>query len=166
MRRTVISLLLALAVCPVVLAGDLDPSDPPGPTMKTMDQLPPVWSRILSANDGPDVCHSSRFLCVMNGDYGVVDQETGLVWQKQPITDPMTWYEAIQHCYGLEGGGRLEGGGAALDLAGQLLEFTSFGGLLLDPCDFGSLSLTLLRLGRDVLFDRSIVGALLLLFLA
>jgi len=106
MRRTVIPLLLALAVCPGALAGDLEPSDPPGPTMKTMDQLPPVWSRILSADDGPDLCHSSRFLCVMNGDYGVLDQETGLVWQKRPITDPMPWYEAIRHCYGLEGGGR------------------------------------------------------------
>ena len=106
MRKTIISLLLILAVCSSVPAGDLEPSEPPGPTMKTLDQLPPVWSRVLPSNDGPDVCHSSRFLCVMNGDYGVLDQETGLVWQKRPFTDPMTWYDAILHCYGLEGGGR------------------------------------------------------------
>ena len=105
MRRILVCLLLFPALFFGALAGELEPSDPPGPTMKSLDQVPPAWSRLLPADDGPDPCHSSRFLCVMD-DQAVMDRETGLVWQRSPLPDTMTWYAAVGHCYTLANGSR------------------------------------------------------------
>lgn len=83
-------------------AGDLEPSDPPAPSMKTLDEIPPTWSQTL---DG-----SERFVQVLEGllgvHYAVLDKETGLVWERSPGTLTMTWYDAFQRCYALEKGGR------------------------------------------------------------
>ena len=94
-RATNVLLILVLAVGIAIAAmlasgvrgGPLDPPGPPGPTMKTLDEVPPSWSRTLAANDGapgpnpPAGCNSSRFACVMNNE-GVLDRETGLVWMR------------------------------------------------------------------------------------
>jgi len=79
----------------LVHAGDLEPANPPGATMKTLNEIPPTWSQILDA--------SERFESVMDG-YAVLDKETGLVWERTPDTDyPDTdkrdWYAACSHCY-------------------------------------------------------------------
>ena len=69
-------------------AGDLEPGAAPGPTMKTLDQIPPTWSRILPV--------AERFELVM-GDAAVLDKETGLVWaQNANILGGRTWQSALE----------------------------------------------------------------------
>jgi hypothetical protein len=82
------------------IAGSLEPSDPPGPTMKTLDQIPPTWDQVLPA--------SERFVLVMGGA-GVLDKETGLVWEQSPtgVGDSVYWSSALQGCADLFKGGRL-----------------------------------------------------------
>ncbi len=91
-------LLMAFSVGqPVVQAGDLEPPAPPGPTMKTLDEIPPTWSQTLPA--------SERFVLVMGGA-AVLDKETGLVWEQSPDTTTRTWANAIDYCYNKNVGNR------------------------------------------------------------
>ncbi len=84
-------------------AGDLEPSAPPAPTMKTLDQIPPTWGQVLPA--------AQRFQLVLGG-VAVLDKETGLVWERSPSTDdfymrnvdPATY--AVLHCNDLTLGNR------------------------------------------------------------
>jgi len=79
-------------------AGELEPSAPPGPTMKKLDEIPPTWSKTLPTN--------KRFVLVLN-DEAVLDKETGLVWAKDAILGgTKTWWEAILYCANLDLGGR------------------------------------------------------------
>jgi len=93
-----IAVLTVTLFLPVMLnAGDLNP--PPGapaPTMKTLDQIPPTWSQKI--NQG-------RFVETFAGT-AVLDKETGLVWERYPITSTMTWNEANIRCIILNKGGR------------------------------------------------------------
>ena len=72
-------------------AGDLEPIAAPGPTMKTLDEIPPTWSQILLAAD--------RFELVM-GDDAVLDKETGLVWAKDAnlYNGTRRWQQAMDYC--------------------------------------------------------------------
>lgn len=94
--------ILTLAICSalgaaglllsgLVGAGDLDPTAAPGPTMKTLDEIPPTWSQILPA--------SKRFELVMGGE-AVLDKETGLVWAKDANlpNGSKDWQDAITYC--------------------------------------------------------------------
>jgi hypothetical protein len=99
-RLAVLStLLLTLALLPAAaFAGDLEPSARPGPTMKTLDQIPPTWSQKLPA--------AQRFELVLD-DAGVLDKETGLVWARSPDSTTRNWEGASIYCTALQLGGRL-----------------------------------------------------------
>ncbi|MFI3268682.1 MAG: DUF1566 domain-containing protein [Rikenellaceae bacterium] len=45
---------------------------------------------------------------VDNGDGTITDLNTGLIWQKTPVAEGMTWYEAIEYCENLELAGRTD----------------------------------------------------------
>ncbi len=81
-----------------VRGGSLDPAAPPSPTMKTLGDIAPSWHRSLPSNDG-DVngCNSARFTCVF-GDQAVLDNETGIVWQRSPSFDVASWNSKMNHC--------------------------------------------------------------------
>ena len=113
-RTTNILLVLVLAIGIAVMAmaassargGQLDPPGPVVSTMKSLDVLVPSWSRTLPANDTGDNCKSSRFTCVF-GDTAVLDQETGLVWQRTPSEAVnQVWSVAVANCRELQFSGR------------------------------------------------------------
>ena len=97
----------ALALALPAAAGDLEPPGPPGSTMKTLDEIPGSWHRMLDSTNG-DVngCNSDRFKCVMNNDEAVLDLETGLVWQKVVSTLVGEWALATKRCQEAVTGGR------------------------------------------------------------
>jgi hypothetical protein len=82
----------------------LEPSGPPGPTMKRLDDIPPTWSQILPG--------AERFQPVLNSE-AVLDKETGLVWQRAPwgpdAVGPsrVQWGTASEGCYSMVVGGRM-----------------------------------------------------------
>jgi hypothetical protein len=82
----------------VAQAGSLEPSGPPAPTMQTLAELQPNWSQLVT---------SARFKVVMNGE-AVLDNETGLVWEKNPAGGYTPfWADAVNHCYQRIVGNRL-----------------------------------------------------------
>jgi hypothetical protein len=121
LRRAGWALAGALAIGVIAVAargahgGPLDPPGTPGPTMLSLDHLPPDWMLKLSAANG---CSSQRFECVMlrvicnpNCHFnfeGVLDHETGLVWQRD-LTGTQTgrtWSQAVTDCLNFQGGAK------------------------------------------------------------
>ncbi|MBC8232093.1 DUF1566 domain-containing protein [bacterium] len=94
-----VSAAIVLLLPRLIGAGALEPTAPPGPTMNTLDEIPPTWSQILPA--------SERFVLVMGGE-AVLDKETGLTWAKDAnLTNGIiTWQNAIDYCANLSLGGR------------------------------------------------------------
>ncbi len=64
--------------------------------------IPPSWYQKLAC-DSKDNC--SRFEVVLDGA-GVLDHETGLVWEKSPEIIEMLWSDASSYCYNKVLGGR------------------------------------------------------------
>ena len=96
---TIAFLVMVLGFPGLISAGSLEPTAAPGPTMKTLDQIPPTWSQILPA--------SERFELVM-GNEAVLDKETGLVWAKDAniALGTKTWVQALIYCRNLNIGNR------------------------------------------------------------
>lgn len=103
----VLTCLLVVLGIGTVWAGDLEPSAPPGPTMKSLDEIAPTWSQQLDSTNGDaDGCNSDRFKCVLN-DEAVLDMETGLVWQRSPNNSAANpWAEQFQGCWSATTGDR------------------------------------------------------------
>jgi len=85
-----------------ITAGSLQPSAAPAPTMKTLDEIPPTWDQTLEC----DTTACPRFQLVLGGA-GVLDKETGLVWEQAPDSSGMSWAAAQQYCAWRVVGGRL-----------------------------------------------------------
>lgn len=92
------------AMAGVVSGGSLDPPGPVGSTMKSLADVPPSWHQELSSTGG---CTSVRFSCVMGGE-AVLDNETGLVWEKTPANSGFTdnWFNYTTLCTSNQTGGR------------------------------------------------------------
>lgn len=100
--RLAVSIFMAIAMALILpglsIAGSLEPSGAPAPTMKTLDQIPPTWSQKLPA--------AERFVLVLDNN-GVLDKETGLVWERSPDQTHRTWGNAVNYCYPKNVGVRL-----------------------------------------------------------
>lgn len=106
MLAGVLALYVLSALAGVVSGGPLDPPGPPGPTMRTLGDIAPSWHHILPSDDGDvDGCNSTRFTCVMGGE-AVLDNETGVVWQRVPSTDNDLWNSKMAVCESINTGGR------------------------------------------------------------
>jgi hypothetical protein len=97
MLAGVLALYVLSALAGVVTGGPLDPPGAPGPTFVTLDELRTSWHRVLASDDGGDSCNSSRFECVFNGD-AVLDNETGLVWERTPAESAQDWQASFSNC--------------------------------------------------------------------
>ncbi len=84
-----------MLIAGITLAGDLNPPYlDPGPTMKTLDEIPPSWHQIIPPEE--------RFMIVMN-DEAVLDKETGLVWAKNAnLGGERDWRAAVYYCRRIE----------------------------------------------------------------
>jgi hypothetical protein len=88
--RMLAVLVVSLGFAAAAAAGDLEPPGPPEPTMKTLDEVPPTWSQKITDA-------SKRFKIVLDGQ-GVLDKETGLVWEKS-YNGSASWEQATWFCY-------------------------------------------------------------------
>lgn len=103
---TVITAIVVVMFLPVPgMAGSLEPSSPPAPTMRTLDEIYSAssWSKKLPS--------SERFVVLAGfNNEAVLDKETGLVWEKTPSTyDPLrgNFYHAVYDCLSKRVGGRM-----------------------------------------------------------
>jgi hypothetical protein len=90
--------------------GSLDPPGAPSSTGRPLDELTGAWSRKLTSTNGasgpipPAGCGSDRFKCVFFGTTigspptGVLDLETGLVWERSPSAVLAIWGDARGNC--------------------------------------------------------------------
>ena len=104
-----------LTVASVARGGGLDPPGPPDSTLQPLNQMPPDWHAALASNNGDgNGCGSSRFDCVMFQVIcnptchftvdGVLDHETGLVWQRDLSSAFTSWEGAQNACTNFTGG--------------------------------------------------------------
>jgi hypothetical protein len=90
-RTSMLTPLILMLIASAAGAGSLEPTAPPGPTMKTLDEIPPTWSQVLPA--------AARFQVIAGlNSNGVLDKETGLVWARSPFASPANYLGAFNNC--------------------------------------------------------------------
>ena len=112
-------LSLIFVLCKVLQAGDLEPADPPGPTMHTLEEIynttnsqadkiynKPIWK--IWNKTFQDWPNNDRFAVSVDGIiigggvfWGemVLDKETGLIWARNAHLDvSKPWTVAIDFC--------------------------------------------------------------------
>ncbi len=93
-----ITAIFCVMLLPVLSnAGSLEPSAAPGPTMKSLDD---IYSKVNA------FVSRTRFQIVLANDVSVLDNNTGLVWER--ATDPAqrNWNDANTYCSNLILGGK------------------------------------------------------------
>ena len=104
--------------------GNLEPSSAPAPTMKTLDQIPPIWSIKIPGTD--------RFVVLADfNNEAVLDKETGLVWEKAPSTTFVPWLMATKRCANAEVSGRKGWHLPTIEQLASLVDTTATGALTL-----------------------------------
>ncbi|GJQ22553.1 hypothetical protein BIY37_02880 [Candidatus Brocadia sapporoensis] len=91
-------LIVSVTYCGFASAGGLESSALSGQTIRATKELQPAWSKKIKKA-------SKRFQIVLDGA-GVLDKETGLVWEKSPDTEARTWADAVSYAYTKSVGGR------------------------------------------------------------
>jgi hypothetical protein len=109
--RLVVTVFMAVAIALFLpglgMAGSLEPSGPPAPTMRTLDEIYSAksWSKKLPC-DSQTNCPRFEVLADFNNE-AVLDKETGIVWEKSAWRYTPLWIYAIELlCTDLELGGR------------------------------------------------------------
>lgn len=89
----VVALMLFAPV--LSIAGSLEPSAAPAPTMKTLDEVYSTksWSKKFTC-DSTTNCPRFEVLADFN-DEAVLDKETGLVWERSPYAVKADWTSAM-----------------------------------------------------------------------
>ncbi|MBI5283876.1 MAG: DUF1566 domain-containing protein [Chloroflexi bacterium] len=100
-----LGLFVVASAAGVVSGGPMDPPGSPGSTYKSLAMIPGSWLGVLPADDTGDPCNSARFACVMGGA-AVLDNETGLVWQRDVSTATGHTTSAVVACATAGTGGR------------------------------------------------------------
>ena len=103
-KKSIVTATLFMAITLILflpggsIAGPLEPTDPPGSTMRTLDEIYSTnsWSKKLPC-DSTTNCPRFEVLADFN-DEAVLDKETGLVWARSPWNYGVHWYRAQQNC--------------------------------------------------------------------
>jgi hypothetical protein len=83
----------------LVIAGDLEPSADPAPTMHSLEEIYNQNAEVETyLSWSKKITDSSRFQLVMDSE-AVLDRETGLVWERTPATTKIEWNIANGVCY-------------------------------------------------------------------
>ena len=100
-RRGIILGLLALGMLAgaALMAGPAQAASGPGPFYAE-----PAWDQKLAC---PTIANCPRFVVLTNwNSEAVLDKETGLVWERSPLTTTHTWIDARFQCTGRTTGNR------------------------------------------------------------
>lgn len=107
MQKTilVVAMITAFVVAGIFLpgtigAGDLEPSDTPGPTMHTLED---IFKAVTPLPTGFVLWEANIRFAVCDNDGVVLDRATGLMWTKNANPDgSKNWQAAVDYCYSLK----------------------------------------------------------------